>query len=112
MQVAPFVADMRAALPVVQGWLPPDVLELPLRVLRDAERLEGLMAEWAPGQGPAQVCHGCGCLALKMKLCSGCKCVRFCSKDCLTRNWKGHKHSCKLAPHAAAVGAEFVSGRA
>ena len=95
------MADMRAALPVVQDWLPPHALELPQGVLRDAERLEGLMAERAPG--PVQVCHGCKDLGEKMQLCSGCKCVRFCSRSCQVRGWKDHKRSCKLAPEAAAA---------
>merc|ERR1712129_222478 len=44
-------------------------------------------------------CENCHQHFLKTLLCSGCKAVRYCGKDCKKRDWKAHKKECvQLAP--------------
>lgn len=44
----------------------------------------------------AKTCKKCGVPSMITKLCAGCGCVRYCSKECQTDDWKaGHKHACK-----------------
>ena len=33
----------------------------------------------------------------ELKACARCKKVKYCGKDCQTKHWKTHKHSCKAA---------------
>lgn len=50
------------------------------------------------GRGPAAEQGGAG-----LKLCGGCRKVRFCSVECSKKGWKqGHKAECKAAAAAAA----------
>ena len=42
------------------------------------------------------VCAECSISSEKLKLCSGCKRVAYCSKECQKKNWKNHKHLCKF----------------
>jgi hypothetical protein len=45
-----------------------------------------------------QICGNCGTVStIKLKLCSGCMGVRYCSSICQTRSWKQHKPICKLS---------------
>jgi len=41
-------------------------------------------------------CVVCGS-PLNAKLCSGCKLVRYCGRDCQTKHWPSHKVACKAA---------------
>ena len=40
------------------------------------------------------LCEYCGATELTLKLCSACKRIRYCSKQCQTTDWKRHKRSC------------------
>ena len=42
-----------------------------------------------------QRCHGCLQFCYESHRCSSCRSVRYCSKDCLGEDWKGHEGSCK-----------------
>lgn len=47
--------------------------------------------------GPVPRCHQCSSLERddqKLMLCSGCKKVQYCSKDCQRFDWKAHKIVC------------------
>lgn len=45
------------------------------------------------GEDHMGVCDGCGDRAPKgqLKVCTECKCGRFCSKECFKRGWQDHK---------------------
>lgn len=42
--------------------------------------------------GSEKRCIVCG---QRGKLCSGCKCARYCSPECQGAHWKDHKERCK-----------------
>lgn len=43
------------------------------------------------------VCYGCLVEKTNLKTCSGCKLVKYCSKNCQTKSWKDiHKRECKV----------------
>ena len=42
-----------------------------------------------------QRCHGCLKFCYESHRCSNCRSVRYCSKECLSQDWKGHEGSCK-----------------
>lgn len=44
-----------------------------------------------------RICHQPGCDKEGTQRCAQCKAVRYCSKECQTKNWKDHKLSCKPA---------------
>ena len=54
-------------------------------------------AKASQAEDGARVCQMCGEKSEKMKKCSACKQVRYCSKDCQLEDWNGHKKSCKKA---------------
>jgi hypothetical protein len=48
---------------------------------------------------PHRPCAHCGELFLKLKQCSRCKAVAYCSRECQVAHWKaGHKESCPGHP--------------
>ena len=49
----------------------------------------------------ADRCSRCGSNDTKLKLCSGCKAVRYCSSECQLTEWRsnGHKEACKWLGH-------------
>jgi hypothetical protein len=52
----------------------------------------------APGPGPAvdtsMTCACCGATDLKLMLCTRCRDVSYCSRDCQAQDWKAHKAVC------------------
>ena len=58
--------------------------------------------EGEPAKKAPRVCQMCGKEAAKMKKCSVCKRVRYCSEECQLKDWKEHKKACKTK--AAVVG--------
>ena len=53
--------------------------------------------EGEPTKKVPRVCEKCGKEAARMKKCSVCKLVRYCSEECQLGDWKSHKKSCKNA---------------
>jgi hypothetical protein len=48
---------------------------------------------------PAKPCAACGELFPKLKVCTRCRAVSYCSKDCQVAHWKaGHKQVCQEQP--------------
>jgi hypothetical protein len=48
---------------------------------------------------PAKPCANCGELFPKLKVCTRCRSVSYCSKDCQLAHWRaGHKQVCKEQP--------------
>ncbi len=47
--------------------------------------------------GSVAVCGGVGCTKKGVSLCSGCKVVNYCSKECQVGHWRAHKEDCKKA---------------
>jgi hypothetical protein len=57
-------------------------------------------------QGPAGACAGCGATeaagsGVRLRLCRGCRRVRYCGEECMRRQWRGHRAACKAAQAAA-----------
>ena len=41
------------------------------------------------------ICNGCKIISLKLKICTGCNKVLYCSRECQKKDWKEHKKICK-----------------
>jgi hypothetical protein len=55
----------------------------------------------------APACIGCGATeaagsGVRLRLCRGCRRVRFCGEACMTQHWGSHRAACKAAQEAAA----------
>jgi hypothetical protein len=62
-------------------------------------------AHAAPALAPA--CAGCGVTeaagsGVRLRLCRGCRRVRFCGEACMRRHWASHRPACEAAQEAAA----------
>ncbi|KAG2436706.1 hypothetical protein HXX76_006232 [Chlamydomonas incerta] len=55
------------------------------------------------------VCVACGKMYHKTQLCSRCKSVRYCGRECQAAHWKEHKQEC---PKLAAAAAKDAAGEA
>ena len=44
-----------------------------------------------------RMCENCGKVAEKMKKCSVCRLVRYCSEECQLEDWTEHEGLCKKA---------------
>lgn len=51
----------------------------------------------SPNAKPGRFCASCGALPEKLKNCSRCRTVWYCSEDCQRRHWPLHKGHCKLS---------------
>ena len=61
----------------------------------------------------SQRCHGCLKFCPESHRCSSCRSVRYCSKACLSQDWKAHQASCKnmaLEP-SEAISTRKLEGR-
>ena len=50
-----------------------------------------------PKKRATKACEKCGKEAEKMKKCSVCRLVRYCSEECQQADWRKNKKVCKLA---------------
>ncbi len=48
-------------------------------------------------------CYHCKTGDVKLKTCSGCMCVRYCSPECARAHWKVHKKECKYIQAAIQI---------
>ncbi|KAI6145463.1 hypothetical protein BKA82DRAFT_129435 [Pisolithus tinctorius] len=46
--------------------------------------------------GPLERCAACGKGGVPLSVCSRCKRVKYCSKDCQVKDWKTHKKNCVM----------------
>lgn len=80
------------------GKISPFVTRLALSPLFALPYLEDILSTPPPTasrlgeQSPA--CRRCGNTKQELKLCSRCKCARYCSKACQNEDWKAHKAQC------------------
>ena len=53
----------------------------------------------AAGMAVLNKCHQCGKTDAQtdLSICSGCRLICFCSKDCQTKSWPDHRKKCKAA---------------
>ncbi|KAG4423545.1 hypothetical protein IFR04_003368 [Cadophora malorum] len=54
----------------------------------------------------SKTCDRCGRKS-GVKLCGGCKVIAYCSKECQTESWPGHKKQCKRAKQERAAESGF-----
>ena len=77
-----------------------EVVKLPLAHIGKEEQTKKAEDEkeevGTPKKRAMRVCEKCGKEAEKMKKCSVCKLVRYCSEECQLEDWKKHKKKCKL----------------
>ena len=45
---------------------------------------------------PTKLCSACGKKSDTLKMCTACKCVWYCDKDCQKRHHREHRRECKL----------------
>ena len=52
-----------------------------------------------PATAVLNKCHQCGKTDAQtdLSICSGCRLICFCSKDCQTKSWPDHRKKCKAA---------------
>ena len=72
-----------------------DLLLASVAQREQAEKAAEVKAAKGELKRAARVCENCGKEAAKMKKCSVCKLVRYCSEECQLKDWKEHKKSCK-----------------
>jgi hypothetical protein len=68
------------------------------RIMQPDAELGDVAREVAQGEALALVaCSRVGCMehSAALKLCAGCKVVRYCSEACQKLDWKAHKAGCK-----------------
>lgn len=71
-------------------------LDRPLIVALDKTRLEDTCSWCLSWTDPPAISGAVVHQAAKVSWCTGCKKVKYCSKQCQARAWKaGHKHECK-----------------
>ena len=51
-------------------------------------------------------CGYCGATDVKLRRCTKCQRVRYCSREHQVAHWKAHKKACKNAQRAAAAAAQ------
>ena len=44
----------------------------------------------------SELCNGCLRYSVKTHKCSRCLSVRYCSNDCLARDWRNHREPCRI----------------
>jgi len=78
-----------------------EVVKLLLAKGATVDQTEEETVEEEEGEGSqrskVRVCENCGKEGEKLKKCSACKLVWYCSEECQLGDWKAHKVECKRA---------------
>lgn len=64
----------------------------------------------APLAAVLNKCHQCGKAdtQTELSICSGCRLIRFCSKECQTKSWPDHRTKCKAAKAEAEANIHLI----
>jgi sulfatase maturation enzyme AslB (radical SAM superfamily) len=55
-------------------------------------------------------CSCCGIVVSRPNICSRCKAVRYCNKQCQKKDWsRFHKHVCEVLQKAKSSGKRYIS---
>jgi len=96
---APHVADFENALERVRNSMPPEVYTQLRSMLGSSVSMADLAASSTPlrqANKEVALCEHVGCTNLGTKLCTACRLVSYCSKECQLAAWKaGHKRQCR-----------------
>ena len=56
------------------------------------------------------VCAACGKRDASLKICTGCRLVRYCGRDCQVSHRKAHKNVCRMEQQRTWANAKNISG--
>ena len=71
----------------------------------DAEKQQWVPVAQRDSRADGQACVRCGISVERLKKCAGCMQRLYCSPDCQTAEWEGHKPECKRIKKEAKAGA-------
>ena len=77
-----------------------------MKMLQRMRFLEERGAAWAARRSSAPRCARCGAqpaAGQKLRLCGGCKAVRYCGAECQRADWTAHRPRCLQAQGVAQV---------
>ena len=63
---------------------------------KQMERYSVERRTWLKFLSKSEQCNGCLRFSLKTHRCSLCLSVRYCSNDCLARDWTNHREPCRI----------------
>ena len=77
----------------------PQMKPNPPTMKETGKTLEERLHELDPDEPAAENCTQCGGAAKKLKACSACMSVAYCSRDCQKAAWRAHKQVCSALKH-------------
>ena len=73
---------------------PPEQLDI--TAVYDTVHVRGGKPAAAP-EAVGSRCNGCAARGERFKICSACRTVHYCSRECQSAHWKQHKQACRAA---------------
>lgn len=67
------------------------------KVLNPSSSHNGKKGAGTPGAAVQLICATCGHVGEKIKTCSRCRTIAYCSRECQVSDWKRHKRDCRKA---------------